>query len=109
MKFQSLMPVEQLADNAAVLFGLLPRPWNMFAMFFNGLPEMPITGLVIKDCSFSLSDNPSAAIEDSEMYEGLPEITSRAVRLRNVDAEIKNVSFTGTDEAFLIEEGCRIR
>lgn len=77
--------------------------------FIVGLPEMPITGLVIKDCSFSLSDNPSAAIEDSEMYEGLPEITSRAVRLRNVDAEIKNVSFTGTDEAFLIEEGCQIR
>ena len=26
-----------MAELALVLFGLLPRPWNMFAMFFNGL------------------------------------------------------------------------
>lgn len=77
--------------------------------FIVGLPEMPVTGLVIKDCSFSLAENPSSPIEDSEMYEGLPETDNRAVRLRNVDAEIKNVSFTGTEDAFFIEEGCSIR
>lgn len=77
--------------------------------FIVGLPEMPITGLTIKSSSFSLSDNPSEDIDKSEMYEGLPEITSRAVRLRNVSAEIENVSVTGSAEAFLIEEGCSIR
>ena len=77
--------------------------------FIVGLPEMPIANLRISDCSFSLSANPSEAIDKSEMYEGLPEISSRAVRLRNVEAEIKNVSFTGTDDAFLIEDGCLIR
>ena len=70
---------------------------------------MPITGLEIKDCSFSLAKEPSSPIEDSEMYEGLPVIKSRAVRLRNVEAEIKNVSFTGTEDAFFVEEGCTIR
>ena len=77
--------------------------------FIVGLPEMPITGLEIKDCSFSLAKEPSSPIEDSEMYEGLPVIKSRAVRLRNVEAEIKNVSFTGTEDAFFVEEGCTIR
>lgn len=77
--------------------------------FIVGLPEMPIDNLKITSCSLSLADKPTEAIENSEMYNGLPKIESRAVRLRNVNAEIKDVAFSGTEEAFLIEDGCIIR
>lgn len=77
--------------------------------FIVGLPEMPVTGLRIRNCSFALEEKPSEAIDKSEMYEGLPVIESRAVRLRNVEVEIENVSVTGSKEPFLIEDGCLIR
>ena len=77
--------------------------------FIVGLPEMPVTGLRIRNCSFALEEKPSEAIDKSEMYEGLPVIESRAIRLRNVEVEIENVSVTGSKEPFLIEDGCLIR
>ncbi|MFM7866262.1 MAG: DUF5690 family protein, partial [Planctomycetaceae bacterium] len=36
-----------LSELALVLFGLLPRPWNLLAMFLNGLPLGMVFGLVM--------------------------------------------------------------
>jgi len=36
-----------IAELALVLFGLLPRPWNMVALFLNGLPLGMVFGLVL--------------------------------------------------------------
>ncbi|MFZ4574665.1 MAG: DUF5690 family protein, partial [Phycisphaerales bacterium] len=36
-----------IAEAALVLFGLLPRPWNLCALFLNGLPLGMVFGLVL--------------------------------------------------------------
>jgi hypothetical protein len=36
-----------IAELALLLFGLLPRPWNAIALFFNGLPLGMVFGLVL--------------------------------------------------------------
>ncbi|HVX10302.1 MAG TPA: DUF5690 family protein [Pirellulales bacterium] len=36
-----------MAEATLVLFGLVPRPWNSFCLFFNGLPLGMVYGLVV--------------------------------------------------------------
>ena len=42
-----------VAELSLVAFGALPTPYNMFAMFFNGLPEMPIRNVTVKNVIIS--------------------------------------------------------
>jgi polygalacturonase len=74
------------------------------AAFIVGLPESPITGLSLEDCSFSLDTETSTPVEESEMYLGLPKITGRGMRLRNVELAMKNVSVKGVGRALEQED-----
>lgn len=79
------------------------------AGFIVGLPEAPVKNLVIKDCSFSIASSNLAPIDDSEMYAGLPEVTSRGVRLRNVELTVSNLAVGGVKEGMIIEDGAVIK
>ncbi|AEV29746.1 endopolygalacturonase [Sphaerochaeta pleomorpha str. Grapes] len=76
--------------------------------FIVGLPESPITGLCIEDCTFSLDQEESHPVEESEMYLGLPLPQGRGMRLRNVHLMLKNVSVNGVMNPFEIEENVRL-
>lgn len=43
----SIVVLILIAEAALILFGLLPRPWNAFCLFFNGLPLGMVFGLVL--------------------------------------------------------------
>lgn len=79
------------------------------AGFIVGLPESPVRDLVVTDCSFDVDPAATAAIEDSEMYCGLPEIGGRGIRCRNVEAVFTNVTVGGADQPFILEEGSSIQ
>ena len=78
------------------------------AGFIVGLPEVPISNLTIKDSTLGVREKNLTPIEESEMYEGLPEITHRGIRLRNVSIHLKAVRVLGVAEPFVVEEGVTI-
>lgn len=79
------------------------------AGFIVGLPESPISGLVISDCSFNVDSASAAAIEDSEMYCGLPPVNGRGIRCRNVEAVFTNVTVSGAELPFILERGSTVQ
>ncbi|MCX7026525.1 MAG: glycoside hydrolase family 28 protein [Spirochaetes bacterium] len=118
------------ADEAARLFSVLPQPVDVLtpkfrnirisgltakgcrasAGFVVGLPESKIEGLVLKDCSIDLADEGLLPPKFSEMYQGLPEIQERGMRLRNVECTLEEVrlgNFPG--EGLVVEEGCELK
>ncbi len=44
---RSILGLVAIALSALVLFGLVPRPWNLFCLFLNGLPLGMVFGLVM--------------------------------------------------------------
>ncbi|MFA5698717.1 MAG: glycoside hydrolase family 28 protein [Sphaerochaeta sp.] len=78
------------------------------AGFIVGLPEEPIHNLTIKDSSLGVNEKNLTPIEESEMYEGLPEINNRGVRLRNVSIHLQEVKVLGVADPFVIEDGVTI-
>lgn len=79
------------------------------AGFIVGLPEAPITDLRIENCSFGVASTGFEPIEDSEMTQGLPEISDRGIRLRNVHLTVKGLQVTGVTQPLFIEEGVTVR
>ncbi len=79
------------------------------AGFLVGLPENPIRELVVSDCSFNVDPASATAIEDSEMYSGLPPVDGRGIRCRNMEAIFSNVTVAGTDRPFVLESGSVVR
>lgn len=79
------------------------------AAFIVGLPESPIKKMKIKNCEFTIVKTGLRPIKECEMYQGLPEILNRGIRLRNVDIQVQNVSVTGVDQPFTIESGVYLR
>ena len=75
------------------------------AGFIVGLPEEPITDLHIENCSFGVADKDLAPIGDSEMTQGLPEVTERGIRLRNVQLKIEKLEVQGVGKPLVREEG----
>jgi hypothetical protein len=75
------------------------------AGFIVGLPEEPIRNVRIAHSSFSVSQENVTAIEESEMYEGLPAISKRGIRLRNVHLHLEDVEVLGVEVGFVIEDG----
>ncbi len=80
------------------------------AAFIVGLPEAPITNLRIENCSFGVATEGLEPIEDSEMIQGLPVITERGIRLRNVELSVHGLEVTGlgkgeSGQSLYIEEG----
>lgn len=74
------------------------------AAFIVGLPEAPIKGVSIKRCNFSVDQGKGRPIEESEMYEGLPAITGRGIRLRNAELACDQVVVEGVEDPFVIED-----
>ena len=66
-----------VAELSLVAFGALPTPYNMFAMFFNGLPEMPIRNVTVKNVSIS------------DAKEGVVISQAEGVVLENIHIETK--------------------
>jgi polygalacturonase len=75
------------------------------AGFIVGLPEEPITGLHIENCSFGVASKSLEPVQDSEMTQGLPEVSERGIRMRNVHCTLQGVEVTGTGQPLVIEEG----
>jgi len=80
------------------------------AGFIAGLPESPIENLLIENFHASLSQEKLKKVSNSEMYEGLPEIESRGVRIRNASCIIHGLQVEGTQdhEKIIEEQGSRI-
>ena len=78
------------------------------AAFIVGLPESPIKDLVIRNCTFTVAKAGLTPVEESEMYEGLPEPQGRGIRLRNVKLCIQDVNVRGVASALLIEDGVEL-
>ncbi|MHC1691603.1 MAG: glycoside hydrolase family 28 protein [Sphaerochaetaceae bacterium] len=80
------------------------------AGFFVGLPEEPITDLSLIDCDIEVDGATTVPIDESEMYEGLPPINERGMRIRNCrDVLLKNVRvILAADPPFILEDNVRI-
>ena len=70
-----------------------------------GLPEMPVKGLTIRRSSFSVAEDTTASVDDSDMYRGLPTPPSRGFRLRNVEVRLDSVEVECEGERIIKEEG----
>ncbi len=79
------------------------------AAFIVGLPEVPIKDLVIRNCTFTVAKTDLTPVEESEMYEGLPEPEGRGIRLRNVELSIQDVQVEGVETALVVEDGVQIQ
>jgi len=79
------------------------------AAFIVGLPESPIRDLVIRNCSFTVATSGLTPVEESEMYEGLPEPEGRGIRLRNVELSMQDVQVEGVETALVVEDGVQLQ
>ena len=78
------------------------------AAFIVGLPEAPVTDLLIKDCHLGLASSALVDIDESEMYEGLPPIEGRGIRVRNAHLRLEGVTVDGVTEPVVLEEGAEL-
>lgn len=79
------------------------------AAFIVGLPEAPIKDLVIRNCTFTVAKTGLTPVEESEMYEGLPEPVGRGIRLRNVELSMHDVQVEGVETALVVEDGVQLQ
>ncbi len=70
-----------------------------------GLPEMPIKNTVIKSSSFSIASDNLEPVDKSDMYRGLPPVSSRGLRLRNIEVHIEGTEIACDGERIIKEEG----
>lgn len=74
-----------------------------------GLPESPLGNLVIRNSSFAVADHPDRPIDESDMYNGLPDPPSRGFRIRNAEVTIENLVIKSDSPELIIEDGVTIR
>ncbi len=79
------------------------------AAFIVGLPEAPVTDLLIKDCHIGLASEALVDIDESEMYEGLPPTEGRGIRVRNAHLRLEGVTVDGVTKPVVLEEGARLQ
>ncbi len=78
------------------------------AGFIVGLPETPVYGLRVENCSFGADASSTVSTDDSEMFLGIPHEESRGIRLRNVQGVFENVQVSGASTDFIKEEGLQV-
>ncbi len=61
------------------------------AAFLAGLPESKLENVVVKDCSFTVTDTLEENTE-AEMCQGLPSSDYRGIRVVNAEAKFENIS-----------------
>lgn len=72
------------------------------AAFIAGLPEMPLSNVVIKDSSFIVKDDVEQDLE-AEMCAGIPKSDYRGIRVLNADVKFDNVN-VNVDPMVKVEE-----
>lgn len=70
-----------------------------------GLPESPIENVVLKNCRFTIKEDSTTDVDETDMYLGLPRIESRGLRIRNANVKYENLVI---DEPLVIEEGVKV-
>ena len=73
-----------------------------------GLPEVPVKGLSVRDCSFAVKKGTETPVSDSDMYRGLPDPPSRGLRIRNAEIHMENVEVTCEGERIIKEDNVAI-
>lgn len=68
------------------------------ATFMAGLPEAPITGVKIKNCTFGIGGKLEST-DLSEMFRGIPHVDYRGVRTINAEVKMENVVVTYAEDA----------
>lgn len=76
--------------------------------FIAGLPEMPATGIELKNCSFALAEKPDVPVSKSEMTQGLAKIEERSFRLCFCSVKAVDVDISGVDTPYCIEQGVQL-
>ncbi len=87
----------------------VPCAGNRSSRIHRRIAGTHIKDLVVTDCSFDVAPDASGAIDESEMYNGLPPVADRGIRCRNVEATFNGVTVGGTDRPFILEEGCAVQ
>ena len=76
------------------------------AGFFVGLPESPIEDLSLVDCHIDTHSDQNVSPGESEMYTGLPPVSTRGIRFRNCrNLSMEQVMVDGPVPPILVEEG----
>ncbi len=78
------------------------------AGFIVGLPEQPITSLVVEHCTFDVADNDLVSVDESEMFAGISSVEGRGIRCRNVVGTFIDVQVNGAEPPFIMESGTDI-
>ena len=81
--------------------GLKVRNARASASFIVGLPERPITNVVIKDCDIQLSDKIEEGLE-IEMCRGIEMTDYRGIRTINSEVTVENTRIN-VDPTVMIE------
>ena len=76
--------------------------------FIAGLPEMPVRGILIADCSLGLAENPDVPVRDSEMTGGIADTDERSFRLMFCSLMTRNVKILGIRKPYLVEQGVEL-
>jgi polygalacturonase len=78
--------------------------------FFVGLPESPLSDIRLYNCHFSHDEFSTVSPDESEMYEGLPSVSSSAIRIRFCDGiQLNGILIEGPDIPYILEEGARLK
>ncbi len=105
---QEAIPIGAATPSISNVFiqGVNAEASKASAGFFMGLPESPIRNLTLKDCCIATDRLSTIPTDRSEMYEGIPSITGRGVRMRYCTGVIlENVFIENPGESFIMEKG----
>lgn len=105
---QSVQRDTPLIENI-VISGINATGSKASAAFFVGLPEAPVRNLVVQRCRFSTDVTSPVAVDESDMYEGLPVLERKGVRIRNCfNAVFEDVVVEGPERPFEIEDASSV-
>ena len=73
-----------------------------------GLPESPVRNIVIRNSVFAVSPEADRPVDESDMYEGLPDVPSRGFRIRNASVTLDNLRVVSDQPEIIIEDGVEL-
>ncbi len=77
--------------------------------FFIGLPEAPLRDIRLYNCYVTHDMSSTVSPDESEMYEGLPSVSSSGIRIRFCDGiQLHGIIVEGPDNPYILEEGTRL-
>lgn len=77
--------------------------------FFIGLPESPLSDIRLFNCHFTHDMSSTVSPDESEMYEGLPSVSSNGLRIRFCEGmQLNGIIVEGPKTPYILEDGSRI-